>query len=177
MRLRYLIPLVLVVGLVAIFWVGLHRDPRAVPSPLIGKPAPAFSLSTLKQASRQITNQDLKGQVSLVNVWASWCMSCREESPVLMALARRNVVPIIGLDYKDQRAPAMKWLKNHGDPYSVIGFDSSGNVGINWGVYGVPETFVVDKQGVIRLKHVGPLTNKVINRQILPLVAKLRAAR
>lgn len=177
MRLRYLIPLVLVVGMVAIFWVGLHRDPHVVPSPLIDKPAPAFSLSTLKQASQKVTNRRLRGQVNLVNVWASWCVSCREESPVLMALARRNVVPIIGLDYKDNRTQALKWLKNHGDPYSVVGFDASGNVGINWGVYGVPETFVVDKQGVIRLKHVGPLTNKVINRQILPLVAKLQAAR
>ncbi|MGN8160572.1 DsbE family thiol:disulfide interchange protein [Salinisphaera sp. SWV1] len=176
MRLRYLMPFVLVIGLVAIFWVGLHRDPRLVPSPLIGKPAPAFSLTALKQASSHVTGQRLKGQVSLVNVWASWCVSCREESPVLMALARQHVVPIIGLDYKDQRAQALKWLKTHGDPYSVVAFDASGNVGINWGVYGVPETFVVDKQGVIRLKHVGPLTRKVIQQQILPLVAKLQAA-
>lgn len=176
MRWRYLIPFVLVIGLVAVFWVGLHRDPRLIPSPFIGKPAPAFSLTTLKQASRHVTNQRLKGQVSLVNFWASWCVSCRQESPVLMALAHRHVVPIIGIDYKDQRAQALKWLKTRGNPYNVVGFDARGNVGINWGVYGVPATFVVGKQGVIRLKHVGPLTKKVIQQQILPLVAKLQAA-
>jgi len=176
MRWRYLIPFILVIGLVAIFWFGLHQDPRHIPSPFIGKPAPAFSLPTLKQASRHVTNQRLIGQVSLVNFWASWCVSCRQESSVLMALAHEHIVPIIGMDYKDQRKPALKWLKTHGNPYSVVAFDASGNVGINWGIYGVPATFVVSKQGIIRLKHVGPLTEKVLLQKILPLVAKLQAA-
>lgn len=175
MRLRYLIPLVVVVGLIAVFAVGLRRNPKLVPSPLIGKPAPAFSLPTLKHASESLTNVQLRGQVSLVNVWASWCVSCRDEAAVLMALTRRGDVPVFGLDYKDERADALKWLSEYGDPYSAIGFDASGNVGINWGVYGVPETFVVDKQGYIRFKHIGPLTSRVVERQILPLVEKLRA--
>lgn len=176
MRWRYLIPFVLVIGLVVIFWIGLHQDPRQIPSPFIGKSAPAFSLPTLKQASRHVTKHRLIGRVSLVNFWASWCVSCRKESPVLMALAQKHIVPIIGMDYKDQRSPAIKWLKTHGNPYSVVAFDAIGNVGINWGIYGVPATFVVSKRGIIRLKHVGPLTKKVVQKQILPLVAKLQAA-
>ena len=174
--LRYLIPLVVVIALVGILWAGLHRNPRNIPSPLIGKQAPAFSLPTLKHASQHVSQNRLKGQVSLVNVWASWCVSCLDESSVLMSLAYQHVVPIIGLDYKDKRPQALKWLKTHGDPYKVVAFDATGNVAINWGVYGVPATFVVGKHGIIRHKYIGPLSQKALHNKILPLVKKLQNA-
>lgn len=174
MRIRYFIPLVVVAGVASLFWFGLHHDPGRIPSPLINKPAPAFSVPTLKDPSRKLTNERLKGQVTLVNVWASWCVSCRAEVKVLTDLARRDIVPIIGLDYKDKRGGAQEWLEHFGDPYTVSGFDASGDVGINWGVYGVPETYVVDKAGYIRLKYIGPLTPAAVRKKILPLVRKLQ---
>jgi len=170
---RYLLPLGLFVGLVALLGVGLKLDPREVPSPLIDKPAPAFSLPRLQQPAQTVSPADFRGRVWLLNVWASWCVSCRAEHPVLNQLARTGVVPLLGLNYKDSRQDALQWLRERGDPYTGNAFDADGRVGIDWGVYGVPETFVIDKRGMIRLKHTGPLTPQVVQDEILPLVRKL----
>ncbi len=170
---RYLLPLGLFVGLVVLLGVGLKLDPREVPSPLIDKPAPAFSLPRLHQPAQTVGPADFKGRVWLLNVWASWCVSCRAEHPVLNQLARTGAVPLLGLNYKDQREDALQWLRERGDPYTVNAFDADGRVGIDWGVYGVPETFLIDKRGMIRYKHTGPLTPKVVQDEILPLVRKL----
>ena len=173
-RLRWLVPLGIFVVLLAFLAVGLTRDPREVPSPLVGKPAPAFALAELHDPSRQLGTTDLRGQVWLLNVWASWCVSCRVEHPLLLQLAKAKVVPVIGLDYKDKPEEGKAWLASEGDPYTTSIMDIDGRVGIDWGVYGVPETFVIDKQGVIRHKQVGPLTPEVMESTILPLVRKLR---
>jgi cytochrome c biogenesis protein CcmG/thiol:disulfide interchange protein DsbE len=172
---RYLAPLVIFLALAGLLYRGLSIDPRLVPSPLIGKAAPAFSLATLKDPSVTLSEADFKGQVSLLNVWATWCGACRAEHPVLVQLANSGAVPIYGLNYKDQRPEALRWLQQFGDPYRANAFDADGRVGIDWGVYGAPETFVIDKQGVIRHKHVGPLTQDVLLQEILPLVDQLRA--
>ncbi|MBN8510652.1 MAG: DsbE family thiol:disulfide interchange protein [Burkholderiales bacterium] len=172
---RYLLPLAVFVLLVGFLAVGLQRDPKILPSPLIDKPAPAFSLPRLDDPAKTLSAADLKGKVWLLNVWASWCVACRIEHPLLVELAGSGAVPIVGLNYKDKRDEALAWLAKHGDPYVVSIVDAQGLVGIDWGVYGVPETFVVDKQGVIRLKHVGPVTPEVLREQILPLVKKLDA--
>lgn len=177
MKLRFLIPLVIFAVLIALFAIGLQLDPREVPSPLIDKPAPAFALPRLDRPEVQLTRADLtQHQVSLFNVWASWCTACRQEHPFLMELARRNEIPIYGLNYKDERPDAIAWLKRHGDPYRTSGFDHEGRVGIDWGVYGVPETFVVDAQGVIRYKHIGPLTPQVWREKLEPIVRQLQGA-
>ena len=167
---RFLIPLAVFAIMVIFLAIGLKLDPREVPSPLIGKPAPAFNLPQVADAGQSLSPADFKGQVALVNVWASWCVSCRQEHPVLLQLARQNVVPIYGLNYKDQREAANGWLDQFGNPYTVSAFDADGRVGINWGVYGVPETFVIDKAGLIRHKHTGPVTPDVLEKEILPLV-------
>ena len=171
---KLLIPLGVFVVLCAFLLVGLWRDPREVPSPLIGKPAPAFTLTQLHEPSKTLGPADLKGQVWLLNVWASWCVSCREEHPLLVGLAKAKLVPIVGLDYKDETAAGKRWLAQHGDPYTVSVVDRDGRVGIDWGVYGVPETFVVDKQGIIRFKQIGPVTAESLERKILPLVRDLQ---
>ena len=171
---RYLLPAALFGVLVVFLSVGLNRDPSTVPSPLIGKPAPAFTLPQLKDPAQTFTNHDLTGDVSLVNVWATWCAACYDEHPVLVELARSGQVPIYGLNLKDQRPAARRWLRELGDPYAAIAFDEDGRVAIDWGVYGAPETFVVDKQGIIRYKHIGPLTADVLTQTILPLVRRLR---
>lgn len=173
---RFLLPLGLFIALVLFLGVGLRRDPREIPSPFIGKAAPAFKVSQLLEPSLSIAPQDMLGKVWLLNVWASWCVSCRQEHPVLMDLARQNVVPIIGLDYKDGREDGIGWLKQFGNPYQLSAFDGNGRVGIDYGVYGVPETFVIDKRGVIRLKHVGPVTPAVIAEKLLPLIKELNRA-
>lgn len=172
--LRYILPLGVFGLLVVVFAVGLQRDPRAVPSPLIGKPVPEFSLPQLHATDMRFGNDQLTGQVSLVNVWASWCVACREEHPVLLQLARQ--IPLYGMDYKDRRDDALAWLQAHGDPYRVSAFDEDGRVGIDWGVYGVPETFVIDAHGIIQYKHIGPLTPQVVEQKILPLVRRLNGA-
>jgi len=172
---RFLIPLAVFLLLVVFLAIGLSLNPREVPSPLIGKPAPEFSLPQLREPDRNVTVQDLRGQVWLLNVFASWCTPCLEEHPHLMALAQRKEVMLIGFNYKDGRDAALNWLAKHGDPYSRIVVDPDGRVGIDYGVYGVPETFVIDKDGIIRYKHVGPLTPRVIDQTILPLVKKLRS--
>jgi cytochrome c biogenesis protein CcmG/thiol:disulfide interchange protein DsbE len=170
---RYLTPLVLFLALAVLLYKGLALNPREVPSPLIGKPAPEFTLPELKDTSKKLSHTDFQGKVSLLNVWATWCVSCRAEHPLLMQLARQGVT-IYGLDYKDSREDAQRWLQRFGDPYVANAFDADGRVGIDWGVYGTPETFVIDQQGIIRHKHIGPLTEEAIQREILPLIQQLK---
>jgi len=172
--LRWAIPLAIFIVLVAFLWVGLGRDPRQVPSPLIDKPAPAFRLSKLQTPDETLASGDLRGTVWLLNVWASWCVSCRVEHPLLVQLAQQNVVPVYGLDYKDQPDDGRAWLAQHGNPYTASIVDRDGRVGIDYGVYGVPETFVIDKTGIIRYKQIGPLTEEVLQGRILPLVRELQ---
>ena len=142
---------------------------------LINKPAPAFTLPQLHDPSKTFSSQEMKGQVWLLNVWASWCVSCREEHPVLMSLARKNIVPVYGLDYKDKNADGEAWLRNGGNPYTLVATDADGRVGIDYGVYGVPETYVIDKQGIIRFKQIGAITHENLQTKILPLIAELQA--
>jgi len=174
-QLKFIIPLALFVVLVGFLMVGLNLNPREVPSPLIGKPAPAFSLPRLDDPAQQIGKRDLLGQVWILNVWASWCVACREEHPLLVEFSRRKVVPIYGLNYKDGRAEAQRWLASFGNPYTASISDTQGKVGIDFGVYGVPETFVVDKRGTIRFKQIGPVTEAVLKDKIEPLLKQLQA--
>lgn len=171
---RFLIPLGLFAVLAVFLWVGLHLRPSEVPSPLIGKPAPSFTLPQLHVPEATIGPADLRGQVWLFNVWASWCVSCRDEHPLLLQLARTGEVPIYGLNYKDQRQDAVRWLQQLGNPYVASAYDIEGQVGIDYGVYGVPETYVIDQDGVIRHKHIGPITPQVLQDEILPIVRKLK---
>jgi cytochrome c biogenesis protein CcmG/thiol:disulfide interchange protein DsbE len=173
--LKFLIPLAVFVALAAFFSVGLTRDPREVPSPFIGKPAPAFRLEQLHQAKAVFTPEDMKGKVWMLNVWASWCVSCRVEHPLLVEMARQGTVPIVGLQYKDKREDGVQWLARFGNPYVLSAHDLDGAVGIDYGVYGVPETFVIDKAGVIRHKQIGPITPEALEKTILPLLRKLSA--
>jgi cytochrome c biogenesis protein CcmG/thiol:disulfide interchange protein DsbE len=170
---RFIIPLGVFVALLGFLWVGLRLNPREVPSPLIGKPAPAFALAQLHLPERRIGTGDMAGQVWILNVWASWCVACRQEHPLLMEMARMKLAPIVGLNYKDGRDDAIANLQQAGDPYVVSAFDQDGRVGIDYGVYGVPETFVIDKRGVIRHKQIGILTPEVMTRTIVPLIEKL----
>ena len=172
--LRLIVPLVVFLVIVVFLWAGLSRDPREVPSPFIGKPAPAFDLAQLHAPGKKLGTADMKGQVWLLNVWASWCVSCRVEHPLLVELAKANVVPVIGLNYKDKNDAGLAWLAQNGDPYLLSVVDADGRVGIDWGVYGVPETFVVDKAGMIRYKQIGPLTAEALQQKILPLVRSLQ---
>ena len=172
--LRWFVPLAVFAVLVGFMYVGLSRDPREVPSPLIGKAAPAFDLERLHEPGKRLATTDLKGQVWLLNVWASWCVSCRVEHPLLLELSKAKIVPIVGLDYKDKDAEGKAWLVQNGDPYNLSIVDRDGRVGIDYGVYGVPETFVIDKQGVIRHKHIGPVTAEALEKTILPLVRTLQ---
>ena len=173
--LKFVIPLAVFVVLAAFLAVGLTRDPREVPSPFIGKPAPAFRLEQLHDASIAFAPEEMKGKVWMLNVWASWCVSCRVEHPLLVELSRRGTVPIVGLDYKDKRDDGREWLAKFGNPYALSAFDVDGKVGIDYGVYGVPETFVIDRQGVIRYKQIGPLTKEALEEKILPLLKRLGA--
>ena len=172
-RIWFLAPLAVFLVLAVMLGIGLNRDPREVPSPLIGKPAPNFSLARLDDPSKVLSPADLQGKVWILNVWASWCVACRDEHPLLVDFAKRGVVPIYGLNYKDQRDDGLTWLARMGNPYQASLFDQDGRVGIDFGVYGVPETFVIDKTGTIRMKHIGPLTPDVIAKEIEPLVKKL----
>jgi cytochrome c biogenesis protein CcmG/thiol:disulfide interchange protein DsbE len=171
---RFLLPLAAFVILVGFLVVGLGLNPRQVPSPLIGKPAPEFQLQQLHAADKTLTSRDNLGKVWLLNVWASWCVSCREEHPLLVELAKSGIVPVYGLNYKDQREDALRWLKQFGDPYTVSIVDPEGRTGIDYGVYGVPETYVIDKNGVIRYKQIGPVTVDALQTKILPLVKELQ---
>ena len=170
-----LLPIAIFAGIGVLLYLGLFRDPTLVPSPLIGKPAPEFALGPVQGLEHGLSSKDLRGEVALVNVFASWCVACRDEHPLLMALDRERVVPIHGLNYKDLPVDAAAWLDALGDPYTRIGADLDGRVGLDWGVYGVPETFVVDRDGRIAYKHVGPVTPRVLSETILPLVRELRA--
>jgi cytochrome c biogenesis protein CcmG/thiol:disulfide interchange protein DsbE len=173
---RFLLPLIIFVALVIFLGVGLRLNPREVPSPLIGKPVPVFQLTRLHEPDKTISSADMMGQVWLLNVWASWCVSCREEHPVWMDFAKLNAVPIVGLNYKDARQDGTEWLRQFGNPYNVSAFDKDGRVGIDFGVYGVPETFVIDKHGVIRYKQIGAVTPEVITNKLLPLIKELNRA-
>ena len=189
---KFLWPLVGFIALVILLAVGLNLNPRDVPSPLVGKPAANFSLPVLG-VDRKFGPEDMKGKVWMLNVWASWCVSCRAEHPILVELGRKNIVPVVGLNYKEVRGDgetdmsktdatteeklarerAAKWLSRHGDPYVLSVLDLDGRVGIDYGVYGVPETYVIDKAGVIRMKHTGPITPDILGRKIMPLLAEL----
>ena len=174
LRLRYWLPVFIFLGLAAVLGIGLGLDPREVPSPLIGKEVPQFDLPPVRGRSLGLSSGDLKGEVSLVNVFASWCAACREEHPLLMEFHRRGDVPIHGLNYKDRPADAATWLDKWGDPYARTGADLDGRVGIDWGVYGVPETYVIDAEGRIAYKHIGPLTDEIWRERVHPLILRLR---
>jgi cytochrome c biogenesis protein CcmG/thiol:disulfide interchange protein DsbE len=171
---RFLIPLGLFLVLAVFLGIGLNRDPREVPSPLIGKPAPAFSLPTLDAPGKAFGPEDMQGRVWVLNVWASWCATCREEHPVLLELAKTGVVPLVGLNYKDRPADAQGWLARFGNPYVLSVQDTDGRVGIDYGVYGAPETYVIDKTGTIRFKQIGAVTAEVLNTRMLPLIRELQ---
>ena len=173
--LRYLVPLAIFALLVAFLYRGLSLDPKLVPSPLVGKPMPTFTLTRLDNPAVTISDADFRGKVTLLNVWATWCVSCRREHETLVELAKTGQVEIYGLNYKDNREDANRYLAQLGNPYVANAFDNDGRVGIDWGVYGAPETFVIDREGIIRHKHIGPLTTDIINDEILPLVAKLKS--
>lgn len=170
---RFLIPLGLFIVLVAFLAMGLSRDPHEVPSPLINKPAPTFQLSQLHQPAKTFSAQEMRGKVWLLNVWASWCVSCREEHPLLMELARSGALPLYGLNYKDKREDALAWLVEFGDPYLLSAADIEGRVAIDYGVYGAPETYLIDREGVIRFKQVGPISTELLQQKILPLAKEL----
>ena len=190
---RFLLPLIGFVVLVVLLAVGLKLNPSDVPSPLIGKPAPAFSLARVDAPEQSFSPQDMQGKVWLLNVWSTWCVSCRQEHPVLVEMAKNKAIALVGLNYKEvrgdvdvdadkitpdaERALALErsnaWLKQHGNPYGLSVLDLDGRVGIDYGVYGVPETYVIDKTGVIRYKQTGPITPDVFSGKILPLVAEL----
>ncbi|MCW9023131.1 MAG: DsbE family thiol:disulfide interchange protein [Gammaproteobacteria bacterium] len=173
---RFLIPLAIFIVLAIFLGIGLTLDPKHVPSPLIDKPAPAFQLPRLYEPEATISSNDFKGQVSIFNVWASWCGACRAEHPFLMKLAREKTINIYGLNYKDKSDDAKRWLVQYGgNPYKAIAYDENGRAGMDWGVYGVPETFLIDKKGMVRYKHVGPLDPGVWTNNILPLIQKLKA--
>ena len=174
MKSRLLVPLAVFVVIAGFLLVGLGRNPREVPSPLIDKAAPQFKLAQLHEPTKTLGRDDMKGQVWLLNVWASWCVSCRVEHPLLVELAKTKTVPIVGLNYKDKPEEAKAWLAQLGDPYTVSIMDRDGRVGIDFGVYGVPETFVIDGNGAIRYKHMGPVTVDSLEKKILPLVRQLQ---
>jgi len=168
------IPLMIFVVMAIFLGIGLTMDPREIPSPLIGKPVPQFNLPAVKGRTLGLATADLKGQVSLVNVFASWCTACREEHPLWVAFGKKNIAPLHGLNYKDKPNDAQAWLDELGDPYTRTGADIDGRVGIDWGVYGVPETFVVDKQGHIAYKHIGAITEAVLRDKLIPMIVKLQ---
>jgi cytochrome c biogenesis protein CcmG/thiol:disulfide interchange protein DsbE len=172
-RLRYLVPLGVFVAIGLLLGVGLTLDSEEVPSPLIGKPVPSFELPALANADRSVQPADLEGRVWLLNVWASWCAPCLDEHPLLMRAAGRDGLTVVGLNYKDERQAALQWLERHGDPYALAAYDPKGRAGLDLGVYGVPETYVIDRSGVIRYKHVGPLSEQELEDEILPLVRDL----
>jgi cytochrome c biogenesis protein CcmG/thiol:disulfide interchange protein DsbE len=174
-RWPYLGPLAIFAIVGVFLGIGLTLNPREIPSPLVGKPVPQFQLAAVKGRTIGLASSDLRGEVSIVNVFASWCVACREEHPLWMALARQNIAPVHGLNYKDKPDDAARWLGELGDPYRRTGADLDGRVGIDWGVYGVPETFVVDKRGMIRDKIIGPISPKIVDERLVPLVRRLQA--
>jgi cytochrome c biogenesis protein CcmG/thiol:disulfide interchange protein DsbE len=171
---RYALPLVLFVLLAAALRIGLYRDPSVVPSPLVGRPAPEFSLPSLHDASYPIATGDLRGRPWLLNVWATWCVGCRQEHEVLLQIAAQNVVPVIGLNWKDDNAAARRWLAELGNPYAAVAEDHDGRVAIDWGVYGAPETFLISPDGTVLYKHVAPMTLEVWQSEFLPRIDPAR---
>lgn len=174
LRLALVVPIVAFAALVTLFAFGLTRNPREIPSPLIGKAVPEFNLPPVRGRALGLASADLKREVSLVNVFASWCVACKEEHPVFMQMRREGWIKLHGLNYKDRPEDAARWLDELGDPYTRTGADLNGRVSIDWGVYGVPETFVIDREGRIAYKHIGPVTPKVVEETLRPLIAKLR---
>lgn len=173
--LKYIIPFLLFIVLSVFLALGLKLKPSEIPSPLLNKTAPAFSAPKLNVPNEKLSPADLKGKVWLFNVWASWCASCRAEHPIINQLAQQQAAIIVGLNYKDDPEAAKKWLETLGNPYNDSVMDADGRIGIDWGVYGVPETFVIDKQGIVRFKHTGPVTEEDVQNTFLPLIAKLQA--
>jgi cytochrome c biogenesis protein CcmG/thiol:disulfide interchange protein DsbE len=171
---RFLWPLAIFILLVGFLAVGLRLNPREVPSPLVGKAAPAFALPLLQQPEKRFSPGDMRGKVWLLNVWASWCATCRDEHPLLVDLSKQNLMPILGLNYKDKDEDARRWLAKFGDPYQFSVVDADGRIGIDYGVYGVPETYLIDAEGVIRFKQIGAITAEVLEQKILPLAAALK---
>ncbi|HSH41604.1 MAG TPA: DsbE family thiol:disulfide interchange protein [Arenicellales bacterium] len=172
-RLKFWLPAALFVVLTAVLAVGLTLNPREVPSPLIDKPAPAFELARLAEPGSSFSPADMRGRVWVLNVWASWCVACRDEHEVLKALANEDLAPIVGLNYKDKPENARQWLSDLGDPYLISVMDRDGRVGIDWGVYGVPETFIIDQQGMIRYKHIGPIDFPALSETVIPTIQSL----
>lgn len=170
---RFKLPLAIFILMVGLLAYGLGLDPKKVPSPLIDKPVPAFSLARLHAPQQQISNKDLLGEVWVLNVWASWCVACRAEHEFVTRLAQMELVKVIGLNYKDKSVDAKGWLQQWGDPYSASLMDTDGRIGIDWGVYGVPETFIVDKNGLIKYKFIGPINQGTLDSEIVPLLREL----
>lgn len=168
--LRYLIPAGLFVVLIGFFAVGLNRDKETIPSPLIGKPAPQFDLPTVEDPSRRVGSQDFTGKMYVLNVWATWCVGCRQEHEALLEIASRGEVPLVGLNWKDDLDLAQRWLRELGNPYVASGFDAEGRVAIDWGVYGAPETFLIDSSGKVLFKHIAPITIEIWERDFVPLI-------
>ena len=173
---RFILPALIFLILVGFLFVGLYKDPSLVPSPLIGKPMPTFAASTLKDPEKLITNKDIQGDYALVNVWATWCAACKQEHAALVYLAEQLQVPIYGLNYKDDRGSAKQWLQQYGDPYIANIFDENGRIGLDFGVYGAPETFLIDKNGIIRHKLVGIMTAEVWQNQFLPKIEQMTSS-
>lgn len=174
MRWRVIVPGVVLLALIGLLGYGLTRDPHTLPSVLIGRPAPSFDLPSLEHESQRIDVSRLSGHVALVNVWASWCVACRGEVSVIADISQRTGVPVLGLDYKDERDDARRWLRRYGDPFALIAFDAQGQTGIDWGISGVPETFVIDEKGIIRDKIVGPVTDEIMQDRVVPLIRRLQ---
>ena len=171
---KFILPLVLFLVLVVFLAIGLTRDPHEIPSPLVDKTAPAFVLPQLTDPQQRFKSEEMRGKVWLLNAWASWCVPCQEEHPALLQLSRSGVVPVYGLNYKDVRQNALAWLDELGDPYKLIVSDTDGRVAIDYGIYGVPETFLIDRNGVIRYKQTGPITAEILDKKIIPLVKELQ---
>jgi cytochrome c biogenesis protein CcmG/thiol:disulfide interchange protein DsbE len=170
---KFLLPFAAFVALAVLFAFGLNpkRDIHALPSPLIGKPAPEFALTDVLDANRIVSNSTLKGQVYVLNVWATWCVPCREEHQALLAISQTHLVPLIGLNWKDDRDRSKLWLQQLGNPYQAVGFDGDGRVAIDWGVYGAPETYLVGKDGQVLFKYISPITQQVWNEEFIPRIA------
>ncbi len=171
---KALIPLGIFIVLVVFLAIGLTRDPREIPSPLIGKPAPVFTAPMLNSPGKQFASKDMAGKVWLLNTWASWCVACRQEHPIVMEFSKSKMLPIVGLDYKDKDADGTKWLNHFGDPYDFAVTDKDGRIGIDFGVYGVPESFLIDKAGIIRYKQIGPITDEALRDIIIPMIRELQ---
>lgn len=169
---RFGLPIIFIAAII-VFLIALQKDPREIPSPFVGKPAPTFSLISLYDDKLVVDNNSLLNQVSLVNVFASWCTACYQEHPLLFDLNNSNNIQLVGLNYKDASEDAKAWLEKLGNPYDVIAYDFKGRTGIDWGVYGVPETFVIDKKGIVRYKHIGPITQDDIQSKLIPLINQL----